>query len=373
MQVQVLSRALVMASLFEKAEKWVERRERRISSLALILGFIFDSLTLKRVDLLFENLTVLSYLVVSGSSIILLNYYKEHPPEKNFLIKIQRFLPFFIQFAFGGLFSAFFIFYTRSAALASSWPFVLILLFLFIGNEFFKERYERLTFLVSIYFVAIFSFSIFFAPVVLKIMGADIFVLSGLVSLLVIYLFTKLLFKFAPSISLDSKTNLTRSILSIFVVINILYFTNLIPPIPLSLKEAGVYHSIERVGDNYQVVGEKNKWYESLLSPEKVHITEGSSLYVFSSVFAPTDLDTRITHDWQYFDETLGEWTSVTKVDFYILGGRGEGYRGFSVKENVSGGKWRVDVKTDRGQIIGRIRFDVETGSSQVVFENKVL
>ena len=147
-----------MVSLMKTAEKFFERHEGRISSFALIAGFIFDSFTLQRIDLLFENLVILSYLVISGGSIILLNYYEEYPPKKSFFVRMQNLLPLFIQFAFGGLFSAFFIFYTRSATFSSSWPFMLILLFLLIGNEFFRNYYQRLTFQGSIYFMAVFSF-----------------------------------------------------------------------------------------------------------------------------------------------------------------------------------------------------------------------
>ena len=210
-----------MHVLLKTAEIFYEKYERRISSFALVAGFIFDSLTLQRIDLLFENLVILSYLIISGGSIILLNYYQAYPLQKSFLIRTQNFLPLFIQFAFGGLFSAFFIFYTRSATLASSWLFMFLLFFLLVGNEFFKGRYQRLTFQVSIYFVAIFSFSIFFVPMLLKTMGAAVFMLSGAVSLLVIYLFAQALFKVVPSHFLDQKINLRNSILTIFILINI--------------------------------------------------------------------------------------------------------------------------------------------------------
>lgn len=364
-----------MQSLIQKAEAFYKEYEGRVLSAALLLGFIIDSLTLQRIDLLFENLIILAYLVISGGSIALLNYYNEYPPQKSIFVRIKNFLPLFIQFAFGGLFSAFFIFYTRSATLSSSWLFMLILLFLLVGNEFFKERYERLTFQVSIYFVAIFSFSIFFIPVMLKTMGAEVFMLSGLVSLIFITIFSWALFRVVPNKYEDNKTNLKIAISSIFLVINVLYFLNLIPPIPLALKDARVYYSIEKVGDSYRAVGEKKQWYELVpfFTPETVHPQPGASLYVFSSVFAPTDLDTRIIHDWQYFDGAIDKWVSATKITFLIRGGRGEGYRGYSKKDNLFPGKWRVDVKTERNQIIGRVRFNIALPRAGIELEETVL
>lgn len=152
-------------------------------------------------------------------------------------------------------------------------------------------------------------------------------------------------------------------------MVNILYFTNLIPPIPLAMKNSGAYHLVVKVGDNYEVIGEREKWYQSLpfIFPKVLHLRDGESIYAFSAVFAPTDLITDIIHDWQYFDEVEDKWVSTTRIPFDIHGGRGDGYRTFSKKDNVFSGKWRVDVETKSGQIIGRIRFNVELGLTPVI------
>ncbi len=353
-------------TLFSKLEAFFEKYERHISSLSLVGGFIFDSFTIRRIDFLFENLTIIFYLVLSGISIVLFNYFREYPTERTWLVKVRSFLPFFIQFAFGGLFSAFFIFYTRSATLGSSWSFVFILLFLLVGNEFFKNYYERIVFQTSIYFIAIFSFFIFFVPVMISRMGSIIFLLSGLVSLVFIILFSKILKRFTPLHFDVNKKNLSRSVLSIFVVINILYFTNLIPPIPLALKDAGIYYSVQRIGDDYLATGRVSHWYDrlSFLLPPKILIAPGQSLYAFSSVFAPTDLNVEVVHNWQHFDSSKSRWVTTTKIAFPIRGGRDAGYRGFSKKESLAPGLWRVNVETERGQVIGRVKFRIEESSA---------
>jgi hypothetical protein len=69
----------------------------------------------------------------------------------------------------------------------------------------------------------------------------------------------------------------------------------------------------------------------------------------------------------------LDKWVSVTRITFPIRGGRDGGYRGFSVKENLFEGRWRVDVKTERNQIIGRMKFNIEPKTSKVELEEKVL
>ena len=340
-----------------------QQYESYLSACTLILGFAFDYLTLHRVDYFLDNVFVMSYLVIAGVCITIMNLYEEGKLRNRFFEGIIDFLPFVLQFAFGGLFSAFTIFYSKSASLFSSGAFVLILFVLLVGNEFFKKRYEKLVFQVTLYFTSIFFFFIYFLPVLIKKMGAWVFLGSGAVSLMLIAVFAYILSRYSPLRYEEERRILIFSVLSLFVFINVLYFTNIIPPIPLSIKSQDVYHFVEKQADgSYVGIEEKdNRWYRSL-TREVVHLKPDEPAYVFSSVFAPTDLNTQIIHDWQYYDETKGEWVSASKIPFMIIGGRNNGFRAFSMKDNIFQGKWRVDVETDRGQVIGRLRFDVKIG-----------
>ncbi|MFA6520409.1 MAG: DUF2914 domain-containing protein [Candidatus Paceibacterota bacterium] len=46
-------------------------------------------------------------------------------------------------------------------------------------------------------------------------------------------------------------------------------------------------------------------------------------------------------------------------VGLAVRGGRDGGFRTYSVRHNIRAGKWRVQVKTESGQEIGQIRFEV--------------
>ena len=359
---------------FENLKQFFDKYESYLSALTLILGFIFDYLTLERVDFLMDNLFIILYLVIAGAGIIIINLYEEGRLRNGFIEKIYEFLPFLIQFAFGGLFSAFVIFYSKSASFLSSGAFILILFILLVGNEFFKKSYQKLVFQVGIYFVALFSFSIFFLPVLMKQMGALIFLGSGIISLLSIGLFIFGLSKLSPLRFKEGKKLLVLTILGLYTFINLLYFTNIIPPIPISLKSGDVYHFVERKSDgSYLAIGESDtRWYGKFMR-EVVHLRPDEPAYLFSSVFAPTDLSTKIVHDWQYFDQTQDKWISASKIDFNIIGGRGNGFRGFSKKENIFPGKWRVDIKTERNQVIGRVRFDVSRVETDFPLETRSL
>lgn len=331
---------------------------------AFVLGFVWDNLTLTTIDRLFDDLILLSYLVAAFACIVLLNAHGARNFENALAKRGVSVAEFLLPFSLGGLFSGFLIFYSRSGPVLASAPFLLLLSALFIGNEFFRKHYQRLVFQMSVFFVTLFSFVALIIPILIGRMGDMVFVLSGAVTLFLFWLALKVLTRVARDEVAQSRHTLFAVVISIFFTFNFLYFNNMIPPIPLSLKEIGVYHSVERMRDGeYRLTFEKAPWYAWGRKTSAVFHRNGNEpVYVFSSVFAPTRLLTEVRHHWSYFSARggqTGEWISSTVVDFPISGGRDDGFRGYSKKELVSSGKWRVDVETLRGQIIGRLVFEV--------------
>lgn len=358
--------------VLHNVKSFAERYERHVASLSLLVAFIFDNLTFRRVDLFFENLRLVLYLVIAALGIAIINLYEEGRLRGRFFTWLHRWLPAVVQFVFGGLFGGFFIFYSRSGSLSASWPFLLVLLALFIGNEFFRKHYLRLSFQISIFFITLFSFAIFSLPIVLGAMGDWVFLLSGIVSLGIVMLFIWALSSIVPARIQQSKTILTWSIGGIFALMNILYFTNILPPIPLALKEAAVYHYVGRTNGGYLVRYEDQLWYEKVFLNPTIHVIPREQLYLYSAVFAPTKLNTQVVHHWQYYDENQGAWISQSRAQFSIVGGRDGGYRGYSLNNRLFPGLWRVDIETKRGQLIGRVTFNVEQVSQRPLLREDV-
>lgn len=181
---------------------------------------------------------------------------------------------------------------------------------------------------------------------------------SGVSALIVITLLYLLIQYLVPEVAVPQRTRIARAIAIIYVVFNILYFSNAIPPLPLALKDAGVYHKVTRIGTGYQLAAEPQAWYQQFLFTNVVfHYTKGESAWVFSAVFAPSGLSTTLVHEWQRYDAATNQWVTTDTLRFPINGGRDGGYRGYSIKSGITPGKWRVNVKTQYGQTIGRIAF----------------
>ncbi|MCC6323651.1 DUF2914 domain-containing protein [Candidatus Nomurabacteria bacterium] len=360
-----------MKQKIQNLKNWIKKNNTYLMPVSVILGFFIDYITLNRIDRVFENTVFIFYLFFAILGIFIFNYFFNKEIKNSFLEKIYIFSPFLIQFMFGGLFSGFAVFYYRSGSLSSSWFFIFLLLLLMLGNDIFKKQYENLVLQITIFFSGLFFYYLFAVPIILNIISAKAFIISGITSLLSIVIIIYIFSLFILDEIKKSLKYLITSILLVFIFINVLYFTNIIPPIPLVLKKGDVYHEVYKLQDGYHVIGEKEKGF--LNFNKVINIGQGDSVYVYSSVFAPLDINTDIVHDWQYFDTNMKKWVSSTKISFPMIGGGNNGYRGYSYKTNLKDGKWRVRVETVRGQVIGTIHFDVIYTQSIPMLLEKVL
>ncbi len=344
--------------VIERINSLYSKYESHLSSLFLVGGFVFDILTLRRVDNFFENFVIVLYFIITASIIIVLNRNKNEEENKD--SRLDFWLLNLLQFSLGGLLSAFLVLYFRSATLSVSWPFLLLLLLSFIANERLKHHYQRLVYQVSFLFLALLLFSIFSLPVVFGLIGPLIFILSGLVSLLFVWLYLGLLNKISVGKVRQSMKMLWTSIALIFGFVNVLYFTNIIPPLPLSLKEGDIYHYVVKDGmGNYNVIAEEKSWLNYFKIREQVTSYPGESLYAYTAIFSPAKFNTSIIHRWQSYDSENGRWVTFSKITLNTSGGRDNGYRTYSAS-SVTPGIWRVEVLTLNGQVLGRIGFEVK-------------
>ncbi|MFC1492662.1 DUF2914 domain-containing protein [candidate division KSB1 bacterium] len=332
---------------------------------AFVAGLGWDSLTMTRIDRLFDNIFLLGYLVILGGMIILTNFIEKGLIRNNLLLRFKKWYPFAIQFFLGGLFSGYTVFYFQSASLTKASLFFLIIAVMLIINEFLEKKYTNLYLQISLYFLANLSFFIFFIPVIFSTMGLHTFIIAGIISLIIVegivYLFQKK----------DIYGHYRQLIASrmipflLFFIIAFFYSMNWIPPVPLSLKFSGMYHNAVKVTDEpgrlmYELEYRKPPWYKPWQkSDEVIYQNTSGKAYCFSAVFASTDLKTSIYHHWMRYSDSDEEWLTTDEIKCDIRGGREEGYRGYSFKEKLVSGYWRVDIRTESYQLLGRLEFEI--------------
>ncbi|MEK7194447.1 MAG: DUF2914 domain-containing protein [Patescibacteria group bacterium] len=344
--------------VIERINSLYSKYESHLSSLFLIGGFVFDILTLRRADTFWENFWIVTHLSIVAVTILILN--RGRASGLKVQSKRDTWPLYLLQFSFGGLLSAFLILYFRSAALSASWPFIVFLAVAFLLNERLRNRYERLTYQVTFFFLALLLFFIYFIPVVMGVLGPAIFVFSCATALVASRLFLAILGRWNKDGIQATRRPLQISLISIFVVINVLYFTNIIPPIPLSLREGNIYHYVVKDGmGNYSVIAEEKSWLNYFKIREQVTSYPGESLYAYTAIFSPARFNTKVVHKWQYYDLENGDWITFSKITLNTSGGRDNGYRTYSMA-SVTPGIWRVEVLTPSGQVLGRIGFEVK-------------
>ena len=143
--------------------------------------------------------------------------------------------------------------------------------------------------------------------------------------------------------------------------LNLAYFLRVLPPLPLVLTAAGVYHDIKRDGAQYlaSVEEEPPEWQALFGTREILHVQPGAKLFLYNAVFAPRGLHTHIVHDWLWLQPGKG-WQSQQRVPVEITGGREDGFRFYTTKSAPRPGQWQVNILTGDGRSVGHVRFAVE-------------
>ena len=349
-----------------KFREWVREHQKYAPVIFFISGFGWDSLTLGRIDYFFDRAILAAYLFGASLFIYLFNIADDGVFKKTFLARFEEYFPLAIQFFFGGLCSAFVVYFFRSVSFSKTIVFFFVLVGMLIGNEFLDKRISNKYLQFSSYFLVNFTFFTFFIPVVMKVMNTWVFLLSGLISLATTVGLIVFIYKTSPSTRKEiHEGKMLAMVVGIFLSINAFYFLNLIPPVPLALETGIVAHKVERVDGNYEVTFEKSPWYKFWIkNRSKFVYEEGSPVYMFTSIFAPSELTKKIKHQWKWYDQKTKEWKQSDAIGYEISGGRDEGYRGFTMKERIAPGKWKVEVVTDEGLVLGIIPFEVVDDSS---------
>ena len=331
----------------------------------MIAGFAFDSLYFGRVDDLWNTQVVfLVYILVCFISIPLLHYIEARGERTGWRPRWRGVLPIATQFALGGFWSGFIVFYGRSASLAASWPFLLVLLAIFLGNELLSRYHERLVFTAVLFFFALYSYAIFALPIYTHSIGTVTFLESGAAAVLVFALFTALLRLLGRERFAADLFRIRAGAVGVLGLITLFYFTSVLPPLPLAAKATGIYHSVMRVPGGYEASAEEQTWRQRLAvtylgRAPTLHVTEGGSVYAFSSVFAPTALRAAIVHRWQWLDPAKDAWETRFALTYPIEGGADGGYRGYSAIIPKVAGRWRVSIETTDGRVIARLPLTV--------------
>ncbi len=347
------------------------------TTIIFIIGFIVDMIILPDIDHPVTRYIGLAHLSVVAFFIMFREWIVSRNTASTFEQKMYSFSTFAISLSSGSALSFICIYAIRSAAISVSWPLFLILLLCIAANEFVSTHDFRFTLDVGILLIAVLFFTIFNVPVLTKVQNDSSFLLSVVITIVISFIYLYLL-RFTSESARNEAPRTYALAVGIPMFVGMLYMLNVIPAVPLSLTNSGVYYNVIKVSSG-EFIAQKEKVEPSFFdnfsyfTNSVYYITPNDKgVYFFSAVRAPGEVSAPISHVWEQYDDDKNRWIERTVIPFTLDGGREDGYRAYSYKENVSEGLWRVTVKVDNNRIVGRMKFNVKRTDIVVLEEVKL-
>jgi hypothetical protein len=341
----------------EKVKVFYKQWEHLAGPLFFISGFIFDIMTLGRVDETLNFSIFFIYLLISFFFFCVdFGMIKTSFPAGSWQQKVLNYQDEIFHFCQGALLSAFTLFYFKSASGLYSLLFMGLLVGVLFINEVQLIKKQGVL-IKSIFFnLTLMSFLLVYIPLPFGKVGLVVFTTALSLYLLVAFGIAKL-FQRAKIEREQIKKIWIIPAISFFVIFLFLRIFKLIPPVPLSIETAGIYHNIEKKYPAYHLYHQRKWWRIWDSSDEHFLYKPGDKVYFFTRIFAPRGFEDKVYVKWMKY--TSSGWQQSDRIPLSIIGGRGKGFRGYTYKSYVTPGEWRVLVETSGGLEIGRLSFEI--------------
>lgn len=349
----MLSTHMLATRAHQRLQTFARRSERWLMPAMLVAGTALDAVQFRVLNTDTTLLIAGVYAVICAAAIIFMAV--PVPEGRRVVRTLQRAAPYAQQFTIGALLGTAMLFYWYSGSVLASWPIIGIVVILMVANETLRRWFVLPAVQIPVLYLALFALLTTLSAYVFNTLSSLAFIAGGVASLLIVAGFLVVFLR--CSARYTQRRQLWFSVTAVFASMNILYFLNIIPPIPLSLREAGMYTAVTREGGDYVLEGGEATWLARLLPGQTLRLESGQRVYAYAAVFAPIDFRAAIYHRWEFHDGE--QWVTRDRLSYSITGGRSEGYRGYTMKTSVTPGRWRVSVETERGQVLGRMYFRV--------------
>src|SRR4029079_16340418 len=314
----------VSTSTLKRLRLYAARNEHRLSVTFFIAGFLFDILTLGRIDSWFTIGQQAVYLLVI-SLILVQMLLAEAPataaaaapaaapvaapsaaPAAAFLAgpppapasagsRLQRWYHEYrnpaIHFLLGALLSAYTLFFFKSASLLVSFGFLAVLVALLFANE--AERFKKLglPFKFALLGLCWLAYAAYVIPVLIGQTGLVVFIASmsvGCIPLAAVAFFC----------AAEKRRKILVPLGSVVVVFLAFYLFRLIPPVPLSIPFMGVYHGVERTDSGYRLSHERPAWRLWHHGDQWFRAQPGDKVHVYFRIFSPSRFSDQVWMGW---------------------------------------------------------------------------
>ncbi len=324
--------------------------ERTVAGAFFAAGFVFDILTVGRIDAWLTLAQQALYLAVIGFALTQMLLEEGQPPREG---RWYRWRSAVVHFLLGALLNLYTIFFFKSSSLLVSFSFLAFLVLLLIANETPRFKALGLHFKFALLALCLLSFAAAVVPIAVGSIGLWVFLLSMLVGAAPLAALGWRL-RANPAVRRKMLVPLGLVLLGFLTA----YLFRVIPPVPLSIPFIGIYHGVERTPEGFRLAHERPWWRFWHNGDQRFAAQPGDRVYVFFRVFSPANFSDQVLLRWHR--RLPGGWSLQDTIPIRIVGGREEGFRGYGFKGNYEPGEWKIQVETTDGREIGRIYFDLE-------------
>ena len=262
---------------------------------------------------------------------------------------------FLLQFIYGNLLSSLFILYFKSASHWLAWFMCLLLGALLVANEYLESEYKRFTLSWALFGFCVMLLFNFALPFLIGSIHPVWFYLSTLMGVAAAHS----LYKHTPN-----HFGSIKPVWIIALLLMLAYTMDMIPPVPLVKRDITVAYALTKVNGDFQLTQQPSAWFVFWRkTSNQLEVLPGQRVYCVSSIFAPTGLNTKLYHRWQLYNKKLG-WKTESLIGFPLAGGRYNGFRGYTYKQNLVAGEWRICVETENQKTVAIYTFTIKTVSS---------
>jgi hypothetical protein len=325
------------------------QNERAVALAFFAAGFVFDILTLGRIDSWLTIAQQAVYLAVIGFALAQRLLEEGSPPREGWWFRWRSAV---VHFLLGALLNLYTIFFFKSSSLLVSFSFLAFLLLLVLANELPRFKALGVPFKFALLALCLLSFAAVVVPIFAGSIGLGVFLLSMLAGA-------------APLAALGWQLRSRGARRGILVPLGLVlvgflaaYLLRVIPPVPLSIPYIGIYHGVERTAGGFRLSHERPWWRFWHNGDQRFAAQPGDRVYVFFRVFSPANFSDQVLLRW--YRRLPGGWALQDSIPIRIVGGREEGFRGYGFKSNHAPGSWKIQVETTDAREIGRIYFELE-------------
>jgi hypothetical protein len=353
------------ASALERLRLYVGRNEREVAVAFFAGGFVFDIVTVGRIDSWVTIAQQAAYL--AAVTAVLLHMLLEQgapPPEPAGRPRLWHWYYEYrsaaIHFALGALMNLYAIFFFKSSSLLVSFGFLAFLVVLVVANESRRVKALGLHFKFALLGLCYLSFAAIVVPIAVGSIGLGVFLLSMLAGVMPLSGVAWWVRRRKSALFPQLRRQVLLPLGAVLLAFLAAYLLRVIPPAPLSIPFIGVYHAVERTEEGYRLAHERPWWRFWHNGDQVFRAQRGDRVVVFFRVFSPARFADRVRMRW-YWEPGGRGWLLQDSIPIDIVGGREEGFRGYGYKSNYQPGRWKVQVETEDGREIGRVYFTLES------------